>query len=118
MGGATILAQVSMDEVNGHCPFADAGGDTLEGPVPHISGGEDTGDAGFQEERFALKRPALRRLSLAHQVSAAENEALLVALHHALEPTCMRLRANEDEQCACRERLFLVRFVIGDRDAF
>src|SRR5437879_2528741 len=107
-----------MDELNGHCPLADTGGDTLDGAVPHISGGEYTGDAGFQEERIAVKRPALWRLSLVHQVGTAENEALLVALHYTLQPICMRLRANEDEQRGCRERLFLMRFVIDDRDAF
>ena len=107
-----------MDELNGHCPLADAGGDTLDGTVPHISGGKDAGDAGLQEERFAVKRPVLWRLSIAHQVGAGEYEAPLVALYHALQPTCMRLRANEDEQRGRRERLFLVRFVIDDRDAF
>src|SRR5437660_4466325 len=91
-------AQVSMNELNGHCPFADAGGDTLDGAVPHISGGEDAGDTGLQEERLAVKRPALWRLTLVHQVGASENEALLVTLHRALQPTCIRLRANEDEQ--------------------
>src|SRR5437763_4147280 len=101
-----------MYELNGHCPLADAGGDTLNRAVAHISGGEDAGDAGLQKERIALKRPALWRLSLMHQVGAGENEALLVTLHHTLEPTCMRLRANEDEQRGCRERLFLMRFVI------
>jgi len=44
-----------MDEQNGHCPFANAGGDTLDRAVPHISGGEDTGDTGLQEERIAVK---------------------------------------------------------------
>src|SRR2546423_771135 len=112
------LAQVSMDKLNGHCPLADAGGDTLDGTVPHISGGKDTGDAGLQEERFAVKRPVLWRLSIAHQVGAGENKAPLVALYHTLQPTCMGLRANEDEQRGRRERLFLVRFVIDDRDAF
>src|SRR5207247_2147708 len=112
------LAQVSMDKLNGHRPLADAGGDTLDGTVPHISGGKDTGDAGLQEERFAVKRPVLWRLSIAHQVGAGANKAPLVALYHALQPTCMGLRANEDEQRGCRERLFLVRFVIDDGDAF
>src|SRR5438309_1914191 len=107
-----------MDEVNGHCPLPGAGGNTLDGAVPHISRGEDTGDASLQEERFAVKRPVLWRLSLVHKVGTAENEALLVALHHALQPTCMRFRANEDEQRGCRELLFLMRFVIDDRDAF
>ncbi len=107
-----------MDEVDGHCPLADAGGNTLDGAVPHISCGEDTGDTGLQEERFAVKRPALWRLSLVHQVGAAENEALLIALHYALQPICMRLHANENEQRGRRERLFLMRFVIDDRDAF
>jgi len=44
-----------MDEQNGHCPLANAGGDALDGAVPHISSGEDTGDAGLQEERIAVK---------------------------------------------------------------
>ncbi len=57
-----------MDKLNGHCPLADAGGDALDGAVPHISGGEDTRDAGLQEERFAVKRPTLWQLSLAQQV--------------------------------------------------
>ena len=92
------LAQVSMDKEDGHRPLADAGGDTPDGTVPHISGGKDAGDAGLQGERFAVKRPALWRLSISHQVGAGENEALLVALYHALQPTRMRLRANEDEQ--------------------
>ena len=86
-----------MDELNGHGSLADAGGDALDRAVPHISGGEDTGDAGLQEVRLAVKRPTLWRLSLAQQVGAAEHEALLVALHHVLQPTRMRLRANEDE---------------------
>jgi hypothetical protein len=71
-----------------------------------------------RKKGFAVKRPVLWRLSIAHQVGAGENETPLVALYHALQPTCMRLRANEDEQRGCRERLFLVRFVIDDRDAF
>jgi hypothetical protein len=49
-------AQVSMDELNGHCSLADVGGDTLDGAVPHISGGEDAGDAGLQEERLTVKK--------------------------------------------------------------
>src|SRR5439155_3963148 len=72
------LAQVSMDKEDGHRPLADAGGDTPDGTVPHISGGKDAGDAGLQEERFAVKRPALWRLSLAHQVATGENKAPLV----------------------------------------
>ena len=107
-----------MDELSGHRSLADAGGDALDGAVPHISCGEDTGDAGLKEERIAVKRPARRRLSLVHQVGAGENEAFLVAIHSTFQPACMRLRANEDEQRGRRERLFLVRFVIDDRDAF
>ena len=107
-----------MDELNGHCPFAGAGGDTLDGAVPHISGGEDTRDTGLQEERLAVKRPKSWWLPFVHQVGAGENEALLVTHHRALQPTCIRLRANEDEQRGRRERLFLLRFVIDDRDAF
>jgi hypothetical protein len=38
-----------MDELNGHCSFTDAGGDMLDGAMPHISGGEDTGDADLQK---------------------------------------------------------------------
>ena len=86
-----------MDELNGHCSLTDAGGDTLDGAVPHIAGGEDTGDAGLQEERIAVKWPVLWRLSLTHEVRAGENKALLVALYQVLEPTCMGLRANTNE---------------------
>src|SRR2546430_9602751 len=98
-----------MDKLNGHCPLADAGGDTLDGTVPHISGGKDTGDAGLQEERFAVKRPVLWRLSITHQVGAGENKAPLVAFYHALQPTCMRLPANKAEQRDFRKLLFFVR---------
>ena len=57
-----------MDELNSHCPFADAGGDSFDGTMPYISGGEDTGNAGFQEERIAVKRPVLWPLSFVQQV--------------------------------------------------
>ena len=73
------LAQVAMDELNGHRPFTDAGGDTLDGTMLHISGCENTWDNCFQEERFTIRRPALKRLSLVHQVQTGEDEALLVA---------------------------------------
>jgi hypothetical protein len=86
-----------MDELNGHCPLADTGGDSFDGTMPYIPGGEDTGDAGFQKERIAVKRPVLWPLSLVQQVGACENEALLVAFHHILQPARMRLRTNEDE---------------------
>src|SRR6202165_160049 len=99
-----------MDQMDGHSPLADAGGDALDGAVPHLSCGKDTGDAGLQEERIAVKCPARWRLSLVHQVEAGENEALLVAIDYTLQPTCMRLRANEDEQRCRRERLFLMCF--------
>jgi len=94
----SYLAQVSMDELHSHCPLANTGSDTLDGAVPHISSGEDAGDTGLQEERFAVKRPTLWRLSLVYQVGTSENEALLVTLHHTLQPACVRLRANENEQ--------------------
>ena len=72
----SYLAQVSMDELHSHCPLANTGGNALDGAVPHISSGEDAGDTGLQEERFAVKRPTLWRLSLVYQVGTSENEAL------------------------------------------
>ena len=94
----SYLAQVSMDELHSHRPLANTGGDALDGAVPHISSSEDAGDTGLQEERFAVKRPTLWRLSLVYQVGTSENEALLVTLHHTPQPACVRLRANENEQ--------------------
>jgi len=40
--------------------FADAGRDTLDRAVAHISCDEDTGNAGFQQKWLALERPATR----------------------------------------------------------
>ena len=52
-----------MDKLHSHCPLANTGGDTLDGTVPHISSSEDAGDTGLQEEKFAVKRPTLWRMS-------------------------------------------------------
>jgi hypothetical protein len=41
------LAQVAMDELDGHCSLTNAGGDTLDGAVTHITGSKDPRDAGL-----------------------------------------------------------------------
>jgi hypothetical protein len=43
-----------MGELNAGGAFADSGGHTLDGSVPHITGGEDSGHAGFKQEGISL----------------------------------------------------------------
>jgi len=70
----------------------------LHGPVPHVAGSEDTRHAGFDKERRALERPADGRLASPVKIPPGENESSAVSLHVALEPLCVRFRANHQEQ--------------------
>ena len=55
----------------GDRPFADAGGDALDGAVADVAGDEDAGDARFQQVGRAVEVPALRASAVAGEVQPA-----------------------------------------------
>ena len=87
-----------MDKLNGSCALTHCGRYSLHGPVPHVAGREDTRHAGFEKERRALERPAGGRLASPVKIPPGENESSVVSFHAALEPLCVRFRANHQEE--------------------
>jgi hypothetical protein len=65
--------------------------------VPDVACREDARHACFEQERRALKRPAVR-LAGRGQVRTGENKALVIARHAALEPVSVRLGPDHREQ--------------------
>jgi len=90
-----------MNQLHGGGSFAHSGGDPLHRPVAHVTGDEDTWDAGFEQERIAVERPARRPVPIAAQsgqVRPGQNKTMTVSLDDAGEPLRVRLRADEDKE--------------------
>ena len=97
------LPQVPVHEGDGHGALADGRGHPLHRVRPDVAGDEDAGEAGLQEARVAVGRPARpaagRRLSSAGPVGTKPCSS---ADHGAVEPVGARGAADEDEQVARR----------------
>ena len=59
-GGTLSVAKVLMYECNRHAALAHRGGDSFHRAEPHVPTREDAWDAGLEEIRVALMRPAIR----------------------------------------------------------
>src|SRR5215475_3665917 len=57
-GSGRLFGEVFVGELDGDGALADGGGDALDGPVAHVTGREDAGQAGFEEQRRARQRPS------------------------------------------------------------
>ena len=87
-----------MHELDGGGAFAHGRGDPLDGPVPDVPGGEHAGDAGLEQQRRPLQRPAGRQLARPVQVPAGADESLVVSLDGAGEPGGAGLGTDHHEQ--------------------
>ena len=115
---ASQFSQILVNELDGNRAFADRRRDPLDRAMAHIPGDEDARHAGFEQEGHPVELPAFRRLAVADQIVAGEDEAVLVALDDAFQPVGVRLRADEDEQPRRRVFLGVARLVVDQRDRF
>ena len=93
-GGGGV--QVAVYQGDGGGAFADGGGDPFDRSVARVTGGEHSGQAGFEWHWRAGGAPAVAVGGW--QVSSGEDESLLVACDGAAEPLCAWLCADEGEQ--------------------
>src|SRR6188508_3680782 len=95
--GDTELGKAAEDERCDHRPLADGRGDAFRRAVPHVAGGEKPDAAGFEGQRIALERPALRQARLASQVRPGEDVAPIVR-DHVLAGAPLGVRPAADAQ--------------------
>src|SRR5580700_9512632 len=82
-----------------------------------VAGGEKAGHAGFQIERIALERPALRKAPIATQIGPRQKIAFVVSRDADLGSPIGMWRAAEAQKEPMRVYgLLLPGFVIGERD--
>src|SRR5215471_8346234 len=105
-----------MDELNCNRALADAGCNAFNGPMPNVAHRKDSRNAGFQKERLALQRPAVRALSLPEKVRPGKDKSVGVPLEETLEPFGARRGADEDEQRSGRHPFDRARAGAGYRD--
>src|SRR3954452_14332027 len=95
-GGCSSVAEVLMHEGDRHAPFADRRGDTFHGAEANVAAGEDPGDAGLQQIRVTVARPAPVRPDL----GARQDVTALVERDLGWQPPGLRVGADEYEQAA------------------
>jgi hypothetical protein len=95
--GSLNLGQILMDKLDDHSAFANAGSDSLDGTVTHITYGENSGNARFEKTGVAIEGPARGSLPIAEQVGSRENESALVAMNQIAQPFGAWLRSDENE---------------------
>ena len=81
-----------MDGADGNRSLTDGAGDSLDGTVADITGGEDTRQAGFEWERGAVGRPGVGR-----HVGSGEDEPVVVQADGVAQPVGVGFGADEDE---------------------
>ena len=77
--------EVGVDELDGHCPFADGGGAAFGRAGADVTGREHAGDVGLEQV-------------VGVRGGAGEDEAVVVAADGVVEPLGARQRAEEEEQ--------------------
>ena len=87
------VAKVLMYECNRHAALAHRGGDSFHRAEPHVPAREDARDAGLEEIRVALMRPAIR----CTHVGPGEDEAALIELDLGWEPARLGVRPDEEK---------------------
>jgi hypothetical protein len=75
-----LFGEVFVGELDGDGALPDGGGDAFDGPVAHVSGGEDAGQAGLQKQWWAPQRPSGGRRRSGSEVAPGQNVALLADL--------------------------------------
>ena len=109
--------------------FPDRSGNALGRTCPHIADGENTGPTGLKwQDRAGICASPARR------IGAGDHEPLVIHRDAAIEPGCVRIRANEQEKvaqwtgvegsrrafakhCCCEAREFLGSGVVAVRNA-
>ena len=66
-----------MNELHSHRALAHAGGYALHRTVADISHGKQAGNIGLQQKRIAVERPPLGPLSIAYQIRAGQDKAVI-----------------------------------------
>src|ERR1700761_4728955 len=89
--------EVVVDLPDRHGPLADRGRHSLHRPAAHVSGGEDTGHAGFQEDRAADRCQPVRAGNVIRCVPTGFDETVVVERDRAGQPLGIRVRPNEHE---------------------
>ena len=107
-----------MDQLNRGGAFAGGGGDPFDRPVPDVSGGEDPGHAGFQQQRGAVQRPTRRCAAAAEQIPPGQDIAPVVERYGAGEPARAGLGPDEDEQRRRGNRAALAAVLVANGQRF
>src|SRR5688572_30426007 len=89
--------EIAMDEVHRYGALAHCRRHPLDRIVADVAGGEDAGNACFEQVGCPLERPS-REILLAGEIRAGENEAVAVARQTVGQPFGTRRGADEDEQ--------------------
>src|SRR5581483_8386866 len=94
------LAEVLLDELDGHAALADGSGNALHGPRPDVADSEHAGEAGLEEERVRTggASPTPFGEHRRRDVVTCANEAVPVALHAPGKPVGVRRSPDHDEQ--------------------
>lgn len=101
-----------MYELDRHSSFTDRRGDSLHGPGAHISRGEDTRTAGFQQEWRPREAPRSRLC----EGRSRPDETFCVTLNVRRQPTGSGCRPNETKYRRSLYGSLLPSLVICDLD--
>jgi len=105
--------EVLVDQSHGHRTFADGRRDPFDRAAAHVAGREDAGQARLEQRQPKAVAIAVPRR--AGGTGLGEDETVIVERDLVTEPAGMGLRADEDEQCAARDRAALAGLVVLDR---
>ncbi len=107
------LGQVAVYQHHCHRPFADGGCHSFGGFGTHITCNKHTRHTCFQMVRRTVQRPATH----VTQVGPGQDEAVVIAGDHTVEPVGARFGADENEHAAAAEFLALVGLGVFQADA-
>ena len=107
-----------MDEFDRHGALADAGGNTLRGPMPDIAGDEDARNTRLEIERIAIRRPTGRAPAFAHQMLPGNEVSLRIAFDNPGQPIGSGNGARINEQRIGGHGLLRARLIVLNGNRF
>src|SRR2546425_890192 len=111
-------AEVLVNQLHRHRPFAHAGGDAFGGAMTDVTGNEYSRNAGFEVERITIRSPAGRAFSFKHQVLTGNEVTLRIPLDHSGEPIRAGNGPRVNQQRAGGHSFRRTCFVVLNGDSF